>query len=500
MNPHQDPPPNPPTPDSGGKEAAAEIAAEKPAASAAPAEESKSPAEPGADPQVAKKARRRRRRRKPKSDAAPVENPAAGAAKKTARRPAKRSAKSPGKTGKRSQHHALTALRSLSAMTEGLLEVEGIDLLSRPRFLEIQIKIPLDSRRDGQKAAGDVMEQIFQRVREVREHDRALLPGSVYCYFSESADAEGCRPDHSRKVFDGYSSTGRPQFTDFLTMAIERKDPGVEELAAGGEEIVTHVSVGRLLRTQQLAEFGKESPVFRILGQVDAGLYPLLGSAEKAAFSFQILRGSTLEGQARLRLHPVGAADLNDLADSSVPLILSRFQRRLDSEALRLAGLEANGKAPEMEEFVLPLLQELAKQLKGRAKRAGRRTVHADQRSLEGQRPTAKASEDALKAADENILGDDSNGTVVVLGPRGRVHVFNPDGKHVTSLVMTGSNIGKRQKEGRWRRAEPEERGEFRIQMRALMGKQAEADAATAKEQPEEVVEKGSGPEPVEPA
>jgi hypothetical protein len=363
-------------------------------------------------------------------------------------------------------------------MTEGLLEVEGIDLLSRPRYVDIQIKVPLDPRRDGQKAAADVMEQIFQRVREVREHDKALLPGSVYCYFSEAADTEGCRPDDPRKVFDGFSSTGRPQFTDFLTMAIERKDAGVEELAAGGDEVVTHVSMGRLLRTQQLAEFGKESPVFRILGQVDAGLYPLLGSDQKAAFSFQLLRGSTLEGKARLRLHPVGAADLNDLADPSVALILARFQRRLDSESLRLAGLEANGNAPETEDFVLPLLQDLAKQLKGRAKRAGRRTVHADQRSLEGQRPTAKASEDALKASDENILGDDSNGTIVVLGPRGRVHVFNPDGKHVTSLVMSGSTIGKRQKEGRWRRAEPEERGEFRIQMRALMGAQAEAEQA----------------------
>jgi len=359
-------------------------------------------------------------------------------------------------------------------MTQDLLEVEGIDLLSRPRHVEITLRVPLDLKRDGHKAAADTVEQIFRRVREVREHDKALVSGSVYCYFSESASAEGCRPDDPRKVFDSYSSTGRPQFTDFLTMAIERKDPGVEELAGGGDLVVTHVSMGRLLRTQQLAEFGKASPVFRILGQVDAGLFPLLNSANKAAFSFQVLRGATLEGKPRFRLHPVGAADLSDLADPSVALILSRCQRRLDGEALRLAGLVANGNAPLEEDFVLPLLQDLAKQLKGRARRAGRRTDHARQRSLDGQRPTAKASEDATKASDDRILVDDSKGTIVILGPRGRVHVFSPEALHVTSLAMTGANISKRRREGRWNPAEPEERGEFRIRLRQRM--QAETD------------------------
>lgn len=354
-------------------------------------------------------------------------------------------------------------------MTQGLLEVEGVDLLGRPRYVDITLRVPLDIRRDGQKAAADTVEQIFRRVREVREHDKALVPGSVYCYFNETASADSCRPDHPRKIFDGYSSTGRPQFTDFLTMAIERKDPGVEELAAGGDLIVTHVSMGRLLRSQQLAEFGKTSPVFRILGQVDAGLYPLLNSADKAAYSFQVLRGATLEGKPRFRLHSIGAADLSDLADPSVALILSRYQRRLDAEALRLAGLAANGKAPLEEDFVQPLLEDLAKQLRGRARHAGRRTGHADQRSFEGQRPTAKASEDAARASDDQILIDDSKGTIVVLGPRGRVHVFSPEGLHVTSLVMTGANIGKRRKEGRWNRTEPEERGEFRIRMQQRM-------------------------------
>lgn len=351
-------------------------------------------------------------------------------------------------------------------MAKGLLEVEGVDFLSQPRFMDIQLRVPLDLDRDGNKAAAAAAEQIVARVREVREHDRALVPGAVYCYFTESADAQSSRPSEPRQVFDGYTSTGRPSFSDFVTMAIERKDADIDALLAGEDVIITHVSMGRILRTAQLAEFGKGSPVYRILGQVDAGLFPLMGSNKKAAFSFQLLRGTTLEGKPRLRVHPVGAADVLDLADPHVATLLMRFQRKLDEESLRLAGKQASGEEVDEEEFVLPQLQELAKQLRGRARRQGRRTQHADERSAEGQRPTAKAWEDAERALDDQLVMDDREGTVVVLGPRGRVHVFTPDARHVTSLMMQGGSIAKRRQEHRWRAAEPSERGEFRIRLR----------------------------------
>jgi hypothetical protein len=354
-------------------------------------------------------------------------------------------------------------------MAEGLLEVEGVDFLSKPRFMDIELRIPLEPDKDGLKAAGLVIERILERVKEVRDHDRALVPGAVYCYFHETAQQEACRPTEVREVFDGYTSTGRPKFTDFVTMAIERKDEGIDELLAGEDAVITHVTMGRVLRTAQLAEFGKTSPVYRVLGQVDAGLFPLIHSPKKAAFSFQILRGTTLEGRPRLRVHPVGAADVLDLVDPSVAQILSRFQRRLDQEALRLAGKLANGGELDEEEFVLPQLQELAKQLAGRARRQNRRTKHANQRSEEGQRPTAKAYDDAAAVADDHLLWDDRENTAIVLGPRGRVHVFTPAARHVTSLVMAGPSIQKRRQSAQWRLAEPGERGEFRMALRRVV-------------------------------
>lgn len=350
-------------------------------------------------------------------------------------------------------------------MAHALLRVEGVDPLAMPRYLDLNLRVPMDGGNDIRHAAGTAVEQIAQRVREVREHEQALRPGAVYSYFADSSHAEGCRPTEPRQVFDGYSSTGKPIWTDFVTMAIERKDPQIEPLLAGEEIVLTRVTMGRVLRTQQLAEFGNNSPVFKILGQVDAGLFRVLSAAGRCAFSFQLLRGATLEGRVRLRLHAVGAVDPMELADPALMQILSRFQRQLDVEALRLQGQQQHGDVDE-ESFVLPLLQDLARQLQSRTRNTGRRTQHGLERSEAGQRPTSRAYPDAGEANDESILWDLDQNTVVVVGPKGRVHIFTPQGKHVTSVTMQGQAIDRRRHMGRWRLAEPEERGEFRIQIK----------------------------------
>jgi hypothetical protein len=349
-----------------------------------------------------------------------------------------------------------------------------------PRYLDLNLRVPLDGGNDVRHAAGTAVEQILQRVREVREHERALRPGAVYSYFEGSSHAEGCRPTEPRHIFDGYNSTGRPVFTDFVTMAIERKHPQIDRLLAGEDIVLTRVTMGRVLRTQQLAEFGGNSPVFKILGQVDAGLFRVLGAAGKCAFSFQLLRGTSLEGRVRLRLHAVGAVDPMDLADPSLLQILSRFQRQLDVEAMRLQGQSTQGEVDE-EAFVLPLLNDLAQRLQNRTRNAGRRTQHGLERSDAGDRPTSRAYPDAGEASDDAILWDLDQNTVVVLGGKGRVHVFTQQGKHVTSVVMQGAAIDRRRHMGRWRLAEPEERGEFRIQIKRLV---ASGQNTTQEEQP----------------
>ena len=426
--------------------------------------------------------RKHRRKRKKSSGANPAtadpSTPAAGdpSTGHGPPGPSVRSKRKKKKGGTSAVASANDAVHSLASMVRNLLDAQKVPFLRRPRFMELNLRVPLDARLDGPRCATRLVDQVLKLVAEVQKNEDALVPGSVYSYFSDSAEAEGCCPEEPRQVFDGYGSTGRPKFTDFVTMAIERKAQGIDALLSGEDITLTHVCQGRVLRTAQLAEFGKSSPVYRILGQVDAGLFAVRGQEAKAAFSFQVLLGKDLDGKPVLRLHPVGKCDVMNLVDHSVAQILHRFQGDLDEAALRLAGLQKNGDSPDEEEFVLPMLQDLAKQLGDRQRHRSRRTQHAERRVEKSQRPTNKAYHDAEHVADADLLWDDKENTVVIVGEHGRVHVFTAEAKHITSVSMNRGMVQQRLKSHRWRHTEPSERGEFRMQLRAKVKNHREHD------------------------
>ncbi|MFO0276813.1 MAG: hypothetical protein ACK533_05965 [Planctomycetota bacterium] len=73
----------------------------------------------------------------------------------------------------------MQAVQALAEMAHTLLHIEGVDPLAMPRYLELNLRIPLDGGNDVRHAAGTAVEQISKRVREVREHEKALRPGAV---------------------------------------------------------------------------------------------------------------------------------------------------------------------------------------------------------------------------------------------------------------------------------------------------------------------------------
>ncbi|MBK9387404.1 MAG: hypothetical protein IPN34_21530 [Planctomycetes bacterium] len=107
-------------------------------------------------------------------------------------------------------------------------------------------------------------------------------------------------------------------------------------------------------------------------------------------------------------------------------------------------------------------LRDFARDLDHHYRVAGRRTWHARERSDQGSRPTESAFPEARRAASERILEDSSEGTIVVLGKNGRVHVFARDGRHVTSVRMQGDEIRRRRTTKRWRDAAPSVLEHFR--------------------------------------
>lgn len=90
-----------------------------------------------------------------------------------------------------------------------------------------------------------------------------------------------------------------------------------------------------------------------------------------------------------------------------------------------------------------------------------RRSAHAEQRGREG-RPTSPAFNDAQNARKSAVFIDEETGRYVLRGAKGREHVFETDGEHVTSVVRSNRVHQARLKRGRIRAVMDREFEQFR--------------------------------------
>jgi hypothetical protein len=79
-----------------------------------------------------------------------------------------------------------------------------------------------------------------------------------------------------------------------------------------------------------------------------------------------------------------------------------------------------------------------------------------------------KALEDVLQAQPEGLFFDERRDTFIACGRQGRVHVFSPDGRHVTSLVMQPGSVEFRVRTRRWRTLSAEEAAELKSRLRRV--------------------------------
>lgn len=64
---------------------------------------------------------------------------------------------------------------------------------------------------------------------------------------------------------------------------------------------------------------------------------------------------------------------------------------------------------------------------------------------------------DLASVKDGDVLFDRRRETLIVLGERGRAHVFNSSGKLVTSIRYSPESIERRRQRGQWRPASGDE-------------------------------------------
>jgi hypothetical protein len=347
---------------------------------------------------------------------------------------------------------------------------QGHLIAGRGEPLDLHLAVPTAVREGTVERAGrDAAETIQEALQALLDHSAVHQPGRIYCLRCGTAACSHAIPGDGRQVFIGYGPTGLPRYRDFGQWLLERHDPRVDLLYREPIQLVALLSPGAELTGNLLPIFGQPggSGVGYLLhGQVAVGWYRdrgLGGVPQGFAVTFQMISSRPRGGRRRFGLNVIGTgpggeplenlydrvgeipwADAVRWAQSAVDGIEHAFHRRLAPVAVleqRLDGILAG------------LARRLEKGFRGKE----RRTRHAERRHAEGDRPTRMALADLARAAREDLLFDTRSEALVVVGDRGRAHLFSLEGKLVTSVRYNPASIEKRRQSGLWRPAAEEE-------------------------------------------
>jgi hypothetical protein len=342
------------------------------------------------------------------------------------------------------------------------------------RDLKVSLKLEL-SPFEEPAASGEGPERKFAETLRAKvdraleeEIDRAspFPSGRLRCYWCGSFDCPHAAPTGPRSIFGGYTPTGLPTWPDLASVALERREPRIEDLYRESPVPITIFQPGSELVSAQLPVYGQRSGVYRILAQVAAGYLNLPIGPERALVAITIQAVEVDHGRPRVHLNVLGR--LPDTGD--VGRLLEAEPDSRIADALRVARIHLAEITPHArrrggwsrERQAVAILERLARNLDRIFRQRVRRTKHSQDRHQDRERPAAAALRDAMSARPEEIYRDVRESTWVVLGPRSRVHIFNDAGQHVTSVVYPGETVRRRTAQGKWRAVGPDSARGFR--------------------------------------
>lgn len=317
--------------------------------------------------------------------------------------------------------------------------------------------------------AAEASEALDGVIQALLTHRATILPGAVFCLRCETAECDHAMPTGPRQVFAGYGKTGIPRFEDFGQLLLELQDPRVDRLFGGNPEPLTRTFGDRELTAGLLPAYRNDDRGYRIHGQVAAGWFAVpdpSGRPHTLAVTLQVV-STRAEGASRRRfslnvlgLGPEGEP-LEHLYDRlpEVPWRESVLwaQRILDTMSRPGKGGKARKGGKNLKKRIDGMLASIARRLERQRRSKERKTRHARERHAQGDRPTPMALPDLARAGEDQILVDVRAETLVVLGDKGRAHVFSPEGKLVTSVRYNPASIERRRERGQWRPAGKDE-------------------------------------------
>lgn len=334
-------------------------------------------------------------------------------------------------------------------------------------WVELRLRLPTGAREDAlAHAASLAAEALDETVGELFARRRIFRPSRIFCLRCGTTDCAHAAPGASTAVFTGYGPSGLPRFADFGQWLLAVQDPRVDLLYRDPPSLLSRVSSGSQLTADLLAAFRDGDNGYRLHGQVAAGWYRLpdgSGRPQPLAVTFQILssqgrRGRRCFGLNLLAVGPQGEG-LEALCDrlGEIPWAAAvgwaqEALRRIEQWCARNA---AGG--DELDRRLDGILRGLARRLDKDRRARGRRTRHAQERHAAGERPTWKALADLERAKPDDFLADTRSRALVVLGERGRAHLFNEDGKLVTSVRYGPGSVERKVARGLWRPARLDE-------------------------------------------
>lgn len=311
-------------------------------------------------------------------------------------------------------------------------------------------------------AAKELSEELTRGLDGLLGHRAVLRPGRVFCLRCGSADCEHSELPSPRETFTGYGPTGLPRFLDFGQWLLASRDPRLDALFSTNGPTVAVIATPSELHQDVLPAYRDNAAGFQLHGQVTAGWFRLpdpSGVLQSLAVTFQLVSSRAPRGRRRYGLGVLARAP----GDETLERLADRAGELPWSSSARWAqGVVATFVPPAKADAVPAsrlegVLTAVARRLEKGTRARDRRTHHAEERHQGGDRPTRMAYADLARAKSEALLFDVRKKTYVVLGERGRAHVFSATGKLVTSLRYPPGTLEKRRERGLWRPAASDE-------------------------------------------
>ena len=345
----------------------------------------------------------------------------------------------------------VAAFRAFRALND--LQVSALQEVGIPRVKKLTGSLAVIWTPDMSKE--EFAEKAFLAFKLAAAEDCDIDHGRVYCYNCRRSDCDHSVPKVASQVFAGYQDTGRPQWTEFFNYILSLDDDRVDALFSETPRILARVVGRKVLIKNQLATYGRSSMTYRIIGQVVAGYLKL--DQQRFALTAQIIENR----QRELKLQLVVSENIRELLADLPDNNGSCFHRLFDAlKEIRLKVNRLNSRwqlaktkmeRSELSNKIFGLLRHLANSIERKGRQKYRRTSHAERR-LNQERPIHKAYDDIRIAGPERFFQDNVTQSIVVFGKNGRSHVFNKEGRHITSLTITSDKLEQRQKRNRYQR------------------------------------------------